>query len=130
MADTTYWTSPPDREVRALGDDFTLTLLLPPFPTGTVPAGNADFSPHNPEEARRFAESFDTVEEILEELPPASAADFPAQLTRADLDIIKVGCWGNVISITDPALADNIGDAPLLGAAARLHERHPYAMIV
>lgn len=135
MADTTYWTSPPDREVRALGDDFTLTLLLPPFPTGTVPAGtvpagNANFPPHDPEEARRFAESFDTVEEILEELPSASPADFPAQLTQADLDIIKVGCWGNVISITDPALADNIGDAPLLGAAARLHERHPDAMIV
>ncbi|MFG2553232.1 DUF6333 family protein [Streptomyces sp. NPDC048581] len=125
MTDTTYWTCPPDREVRASSDDCTLTLLLPPFPAGTV-----NFSPHNPEEARHFAEKFNTVEEILEELPPASAADSPALVTRADLDIIKVGCWGNVISISDPALADNIGDVPLLGASTMLRERHPDAMIV
>ncbi|SDM68468.1 hypothetical protein SAMN04487981_102251 [Streptomyces sp. cf386] len=125
MADTTFWTCPPDREVQGRGDDCTLTLLLPPFPTGTV-----DFSPHNPAEARHFAENFATVDEILEELPPISAAASPALWTRADLDIIKVGCWGNVISITDPALADNIGDLPLLGASTKLRERHPDARIV
>ncbi|MFE0192580.1 DUF6333 family protein [Streptomyces sp. NPDC058989] len=125
MADTTFWTCPPDLEVRGHGDDYTLTLLLPPFPAGTV-----NFSPHDPKEARHFAENFDTVDEILEELPPASAADSLALETRSDLEIIKVGCWGNVISITDPSLADNIGDCPLLGASNTLRERYPDARIV
>ncbi|MER7000557.1 DUF6333 family protein [Streptomyces sp. NPDC000410] len=125
MTDTAFWTCPPDREVRGHGVDYTLTLLLPPFPAGTV-----NFAPHNPEEARQFAESFDTVDEVLEELPAASAADSLALETRADLDIIRVGCWGNVISITDPALVDGIGDSPLLGASATLHERYPDARIV
>ncbi|MGW2111763.1 DUF6333 family protein [Streptomyces sp. NPDC001948] len=125
MTDTTFWACPPDREVRGHGDDYTLTLLLPPFPAGTV-----NFSPHDPEEARHFAENFDTVDEILEELPPGSACGSPAPETRADLDIIKVGCWGNVISITDPALADSIGDSPLLGASNTLRSRYPDARIV
>lgn len=61
---------------------------------------------------------------------PGSACDSLALETRADLDIIKVGCWGNVISITDPALADSIGDSPLLGASNTLRERYPDARIV
>lgn len=32
MTDTTFWACPPDREVRGYGDDYTLTLLLPPSP--------------------------------------------------------------------------------------------------
>ncbi|MFG2892497.1 DUF6333 family protein [Streptomyces sp. NPDC048248] len=125
MTEANFWTCPPDREVGGYGDDYTLALVLPPFPAGTV-----NFSPHDPEEARQFAENFDTVDEILEELPPVSAADHQAPETRADLDIIKVGCWGNVISITDPALADNIGDLPLLGASTTLRKRYPDARIV
>ncbi|MFJ6752880.1 DUF6333 family protein [Streptomyces sp. NPDC091266] len=125
MTDTTFWTYPPDQEVRGHGDDYTLTLLLPPFPAGTV-----NFSPHDPEKARHFAENFDTVDEILEELPPVSAGDFLPLEARADLDLIKVGCWGDVISLTDPALADTIGDLPLLGAATTLRERYPDARIV
>ncbi|MEU8780361.1 DUF6333 family protein [Streptomyces sp. NPDC048637] len=125
MADTTFWTCPSDRGVPGHGDDYTLTLLLPPFPVGRV-----NFPSHAPERARHFAENFDTVDEILEELPPVSAADSLALETRADLDIIKVGCWGNIISITDPALADHIGDLPLLGASTTLRERYPDARIV
>ncbi|MFH8569344.1 DUF6333 family protein [Streptomyces sp. NPDC017993] len=125
MTDTTFWTCPPDREVRGHGDDYTLTLLLPPFPAGTV-----NFSPHDSEKARHFAENFDTVDEILEELPPVSAGEHLALKTRADLDIIKVGCWGDVISITDPALADSVGDLPLLGASTTLRRRYPDAWIV
>ncbi|MGP8304168.1 DUF6333 family protein [Streptomyces inhibens] len=125
MTDTTFWTCPPDREVRGHGDDYTLTLLLPPFPTGTV-----NLPPHDPERARHFAENFDTVDEILEELPPVSAGNYLPLETRSDLDIIKVGCWGNVISISDPALAESIGDLPLLGASATLRERYPDARIV
>ncbi|MEU8686214.1 DUF6333 family protein [Streptomyces sp. NPDC048611] len=125
MTETTFWTCPPDREVGGHGDDHTLTLVLPPFPSGTV-----SFAPHDPEGARHFAENFDTVDEVLEELPPVSAAEHLAPGTRADLDLIRVGCWGNVISVTDPALVDSIGDLPLLGASAALRERHPDARIV
>ncbi|MFI6449363.1 DUF6333 family protein [Kitasatospora sp. NPDC050543] len=131
MTDTSFWTCPPDREVNGWGE-YTITILQPPFPTSTGPSTRttiADLAPHDPVRARRFAESFGTVDCVLEELPLTnSVASFPA--TRADLDVIRVGCWGNVIAISDPALADNGNMCPLLEETEALHQRYPDARIV
>lgn len=137
MIDNGYWTSacPPDREVHG-GGDYTITILRPPFPTTTTTTTGrstltkvAELAPHDPVLARQFAETFGTVDAVLEELPLTdTVATFPS--TRMDLDIIKVGCWGNVIGVSDPALADNGTECPLLAETEALHKRYPDARIV
>ena len=128
---TDYWTCPPDREVDGWGD-FTITVLHPPFPTTAGPstlAMIAGLAPHDPVRAREFAEAFGTVEAVLEELPRTDTVSvFPA--TRSDLDVIRVGVWGNVIGISDPALADNGTNCPLLEEVEALHKLYPDARIV
>jgi len=131
MIDNGFWTCPPDRKVYGWGE-YTITILHPPFPTTTdrsTLTTIAELAPHDPAQARQFAETFGTVDAVLEELPLTNTvSDFPA--TRADLDIIKIGCWGNIIGISDPALADNGNDRPLLDETTALHQRYPDARIV
>lgn len=131
MIDNGYWTCPPDRDVNGWGD-YTITVLQPPFPASTGRSTSttiAELAPHDPVRARGFAETFGTVEAVLEELPLTdTVAAFPS--TRADLDIIRVGCWGNVIGISDPALADNGNACPLLAETEALHKHFPDARIV
>ncbi len=128
MIDNSYWTCPPDREVHGWGE-YTITILHPPFPTTTDRSTIAELAPHDPARARQVAETFGPVEAVLEELPlVTTVSDFPA--TRADLDIIKVGCWGNIIGISDPALADNGNECPLLAETEAFHQRYPDARII
>jgi hypothetical protein len=131
VTETSYWTCPPDRRVDGSGD-YTITILHPPFPTTTGPSTLttiAELAPHDPVRAREFAESFGTVEAVLEELPPPDTVS-ASPATRADLDLIRVGCWGNVIGISDPALADNGNSWPLLTETETLHKLYPDARIV
>jgi hypothetical protein len=131
VTETSYWTCPPDRRVNGWGD-YTITVLHPPFPTTTGRSTRttvAELAPHDPVRAREFAESFGTVEAVLEELPLTDTVS-ASPWTRADLDIIRVGCWGNVIGISDPALADNGNTCPLLEEAEVLHKLYPDARIV
>ncbi|MGW0731297.1 DUF6333 family protein [Streptomyces sp. NPDC002851] len=129
--DTSYWDVPPETEVRVNGE-HTLTVVGP----GTLAAlkaskdrtGPMDLPPHDPVAARKFAESFGTVDTVLETLPPGS--EYPYLGSRDDLDFIEVGHWGDVISISDPALADSWGNQPLLTQAASLRTRSPDALIV
>jgi Family of unknown function (DUF6333) len=121
VIDSGFWTCPPDRAVTGWGE-YTITVLRPPFPTATL-------APHDPVQARRFAETFGTVDAVLEELPLTNTVSvFPE--TRADLDVIKVGHWGDVIGVWDPALADDGNMCPLLAETQALHERFPDARIV
>ncbi|MFI0714412.1 DUF6333 family protein [Streptomyces inhibens] len=52
----------------------------------------ADLPAHDPAVARRFAESFGTVDTILEELGTVPATADVAAGTRADLELVRVGC--------------------------------------
>lgn len=126
-----YWTSPPDCDVNGWGD-YTITILHPPFPTSTERSTITtvkELAPHDPARARQFVETFGTVEAVLEELPATDTVS-ASPWTRADLDIIRVGCWGNIIGISDPALADNGIECPLLTETEALHKRYPDARII
>jgi hypothetical protein len=120
-----YWTSPPDRMVHGGMGRCDVTVLQPPFQLDarSLPA-------NDPGRAGEFARSFGTVDAVLEELGvrPANAVPYPAE--RADLDVILAGAWGNVLGISDPALADNGDNTPLLYEVGRLRERYPDARIV
>ncbi|MDG4858469.1 DUF6333 family protein [Streptomyces sp. T-3] len=132
MTDSNFWTVPADLEVNGHGE-YTITLIRPPFPDGTRPSTHAtvkELAPHDPVRAREFAECFGTIDAVLEELPLTNALPAGSPWTRADLDVITVGHWGNVIAISDPALADNGLDCPLLEQTEALRERYPDARIV
>ncbi|MEE1771459.1 DUF6333 family protein [Streptomyces sp. JV185] len=125
MTDNTFWTSPADRMVRGSGARYDITVLRPPF---TVTARS--LPPNDPAGARRFAESFPTVDAVLEDLGLRPASESPELATRADLDVVRAGVWGNVLGISDPALVDNGNGTPLLHEAKKLRERFPDARIV
>lgn len=125
MSDTDFWTVPADRETRGSGSRYELTVLQPPF-TGAV----GDLPPNDAERAVEFARSLEAVDEVIEDLGPRKRSDMMTVATRADLDIVQVGVWGNVMSVSDPAFADDGNDMPLLAEAARLRERFPDARIV
>ncbi|WP_327355278.1 DUF6333 family protein [Streptomyces sp. NBC_01304] len=132
MSEDNFWTVPADREVRGHGE-YTITLVRPPFPVGTGPSTHVtvkELAPHDPVRAREFAEAFGTVDAVLEELPLTDALPGGSPWTRADLDVITVGCWGNVIGISDPALVDNGNDCPVLEQTEALRERYPDARII
>jgi hypothetical protein len=102
-----------------------ITVFRPPFDVDTraLPA-------NDPGRAADFAASFGTVEEVLAEIGPRSVLEVPYPNQRADLDVIQAAAWGNVLGISDPALADNGNDTPLLYETRRLRERFPDARIV
>jgi uncharacterized protein DUF6333 len=116
-----------DQEVNGYGE-FTIAVVLPPFPPHAR-SKPANFAPHDPARARAFAESFPTVETVLEELADTDAVPASPQ-TRADLDLVAVGCWGSVIGISDPALAGDSFDKTLWDVTSALAERHPEARII
>ncbi|WP_037681654.1 DUF6333 family protein [Streptomyces griseus] len=126
MSDITdYWTAPPDRMVHGGMGQCDITVLQPPF----------DVDVHNlpanaPARAREFARTFGTVEEVYEDLGVRAANEVPYPAERTDLDVILAGAWGNVLGISDPALADSGDDTPLLYEVGRLRERYPDARIV
>ncbi|MFH8683136.1 DUF6333 family protein [Streptomyces lydicus] len=125
MTDINFWTRPSDRMVRGCGGRYNITVLQPPFAVRAE-----DLPANDPVAARAFAEAFPTVDAVLEELDPVSAYATPYLATRADLDVIQVGCWGNVLAISDPAMVDDGNDTPLLYEVTRLRERFPDARIV
>ncbi|ARH95606.1 hypothetical protein STRMOE7_29215 [Streptomyces sp. MOE7] len=124
MTDINFWTRPADRMVRG-GGHYNITVLQPPFAVRAE-----DLPPNDPVAARAFAEAFPTVDAVLEELDPVVAYATPYLATRADLDVIQVGCWGNVLAISDPAMVDDGNGTPLLYEVTRLRERFPDARIV
>lgn len=124
MSEESFWSVGEDQEVLRYGE-FCLTVVDAPFPGGA-----GELPAHDVERAREFVGSFGTVDAVLEELGPVSATDAVDLETRGDLDVVRVGCWGQVTEIADPALA-HCGDTfPVLEQAEALRKRFPEAVIV
>ncbi|MBB4782648.1 DUF6333 family protein [Streptomyces rapamycinicus] len=98
MSDETLWDFPSDEPVERHGE-FTLTVVRPPFPgpDGALPA-------HDEARARAFAEAFGTVDRVLDHRETIAVTELIEVDTRADLEVIRVGCWAGVTEINDPAL--------------------------
>lgn len=126
MFESSFWNHPPETAVRSShSGEYTITLLDPPLP-GIA----AESSPHDGGRARAFVEAFPTVDAVLEELPPMPASETLFVHTRAELDLIAIGCWGGTTLISDPALAAYDCGTPVLDTVGGLHERYPAALIV
>ncbi|MGW7360972.1 DUF6333 family protein [Streptomyces sp. NPDC054802] len=125
MSDTDYWTFPSDRRTRGSGSRYELTVLHPPFALDV-----ADIPPNDPERAAELARSLGTIDDVVEDLGPRARSDMITVATRADLDVVQAGAWGNLLSVSDPAFADDGNDRPLLAEATRLRDRFPDARIV
>ncbi|MFF6772319.1 DUF6333 family protein [Streptomyces sp. NPDC012637] len=119
-----YWDYPADQDIARYGE-FRLTLVQPPFPAAAeaLPA-------HDALRAREFAGTLLAVEDVLAEVERIDAVDRPDFATRADLDLVSVGCWGTVTEVNDPAIACTEGDYVLLEQADALAARFPGAVIV
>ncbi|MFG3344611.1 DUF6333 family protein [Streptomyces sp. NPDC048018] len=125
MSDITdYWSSPPDRTVHGGFGRCDITILLPPFDVDarSLPA-------NDPSRARELVRSFGTVEEVVEELGARGANEVPYPVERTDLDVVLAGAWGNVLGISDPALADDGNDEPLRREVDGLRRRFTDARI-
>jgi hypothetical protein len=124
VSDDSFWSVDPDQETARHGE-FRLVVVHAPHP-----GGSALLPAHDPARAREFVASFGTIDAVLEELGPVSATEPVPLATRHDLDLVSVGCWGNVTEIVDPALA-HCGDSfPVLEQSQALRERFPDAVII
>ncbi|MFE5618640.1 DUF6333 family protein [Streptomyces sp. NPDC056470] len=124
MTDDTHWDSPPDASVLRDGT-YSLTVIDAPSPheVQALPA-------HDPARAREVVASLITVAGVTAELAPQPATELVPQDTRADLELVRVGCWGPVTEITDAALAFRGGCFPLDDQAAAFARRHPGAAVI
>jgi hypothetical protein len=125
MSENKYWTSAPDRIVRGSMGLCHLTVFEPPF---NIDARS--YPSQDPAQARAFAESLESIEEVLEDLGPRSVQTSLPSAVRADLDVVHVAAWGSMVGIADPAFAADGNDEPLRSAAGVLRERFPDARIV
>ncbi|MFJ6461116.1 DUF6333 family protein [Streptomyces sp. NPDC091387] len=125
MSDTDFWTLPPERMTQGSGSRYELTVLQPPFAVDA-----SELPPNSADQAAEFARSLGAIDDVIENLGPRKQSDLATVATRADLDVVRVGVWGSVMSVSDPAFADDGNDMPLLAEATRLRERFPDARIV
>ncbi|WP_211323571.1 DUF6333 family protein [Prauserella marina] len=124
MIENRYWSSPRDRTVSGSLGLCHMSVFEPPF---NVDARN--YPPQDPVRSRAFAESLDTVEQVLDELGPRCVLTPLPSAVRADLDVVHVAAWGSMVGIADPVFAAASG-GPLKAVAAQLRERYPAARIV
>ncbi|MFB7369684.1 DUF6333 family protein [Streptomyces sp. NPDC056222] len=124
MTENGFWTYPPQAPVRGSGN-YAITVVLPPS-TEHSP----EWPPNDPDRAREFASSFGTVDQVLEYQGERNISDGFSLRTRADLEWIQVGVWGNVIGVSDPSLASDGNSWPVLEQVKELAERFPDAKIV
>ncbi|MFJ3902920.1 DUF6333 family protein [Streptomyces sp. NPDC090025] len=118
------WRHSAERELARYGE-FRLTVVEPPFPAG------ADVLPdHDPVRAREVAEALGTVAGVLGEVSRIEAVERMPFGTRADLDLVGIGCWGGLTEINDPALAYPGGEFPLANLAEEVSRRHPAAVVI
>lgn len=122
--DTDFWDADEDEEIARHGE-FFLTVVHAPFPgdSAVLPA-------HDPARAREFVASFGTVDAVLADLGTSDATDPVPFATRRDLDLVSVGCWGNVTTIVDPALGHRGDSFPVLEQSDELRKHHPDAVII
>lgn len=136
------WNTPADEEVDLVGE-YRLTVVrhvrhvrhvnhpgTAPAASAPASSGPAGLPAHDPVAARRFAESFGTIETVVDDLGTAAATEGLFADTRADLEVVRVGCWGDVIEISDPALVHCYGSHPVRAEAEALAERFPDAVVI
>ncbi|WP_158713159.1 DUF6333 family protein [Streptomyces sp. NRRL S-1813] len=111
------------------GSRAELTLRFPPFPEPDVTVGPASVA-HDPVRARQVVEELGTIAEVLEQLPDRPLGDVSDPRVRADLDLVAVGCWGNVVHIIEPALGSDLLTPAMTLEVRRQRARHPQARIV
>ncbi|MFJ6635001.1 DUF6333 family protein [Streptomyces sp. NPDC091376] len=124
MTDNDFWDCPPEQGIAQHGE-FRLTLVERPFPGGA-----AELPAHDPVRAREFAGAFGTIDAVVEEAGRIEATERPPFETRADLDLVGVGCWGAVTEVNDPALVVTGGAFPLADQAQALAESFPGAVVI
>lgn len=106
-----------------------LTIVFPPFPpVGEAVAASA-LPPHDPAHARRVVESLSTVADVVSAQGERPRRDVPAPRTRADLDVVAVGCWGDVVHVIEPALATDAIHYALEDEVRHQAKLHPQARL-
>ncbi|TJZ52905.1 hypothetical protein FCH28_17170 [Streptomyces piniterrae] len=124
------WVDHPDRVRPWRGSTTELMLYFPPFPEPGTSAGPPVLEPHDPVRARRIVETLGTVDEVLEQLPDRRREDLAEPEERAELAYVAVGCWGNYVWISDPALGDYGMGCGMDPEVERQRELNPQARIV
>ncbi|MEV0372290.1 DUF6333 family protein [Streptomyces sp. NPDC050636] len=100
------WVDHPDRVRPWRGSTTELMMYFPPFPEPGAIGGPPALEPHDPVRARRIVETLGTVDEVLEQLPARRRGELEEPTERAELAYVAVGCWGNYVWVSDPALGD------------------------
>ncbi|MFE4334849.1 DUF6333 family protein [Streptomyces sp. NPDC056831] len=62
---------------------------------------------HDPVRARAVVAGLSTVSTVVEELEPMPRRDIDHPRHMDDLDYVAVGCWGDIVQISDPALGED-----------------------
>ncbi|MFF3457017.1 DUF6333 family protein [Streptomyces sp. NPDC002730] len=62
---------------------------------------------HDPVRARAVVAELSTVATVAEELEPTLRRDMGHPRHMVDLDYVTVGCWGNIVQISDPAFGED-----------------------
>ncbi|MGW2346441.1 DUF6333 family protein [Streptomyces sp. NPDC001661] len=127
-ATSSHWDEPADTKVRWHGDRrLTVVRHARPRPAAVPAAG---LPAHDPVAAREFAESFGTIERVLDDLGTVPAVERVFPETRSELEQVLVGCWGDVIEITDGGLVHCDGAHLVDEQAEALAERFPDAAVI
>ncbi|MCX4447727.1 DUF6333 family protein [Streptomyces sp. NBC_01789] len=118
------WEYGPDEELAQHGE-FRLTVVGPPFP-----GGDGELPAHDPARAADLVAALGTVDAVVGEEGRIEAVERPSFATRADLDLVAVGCWGPVSEVDDPALAAGGDGSALAEQADALAARFPGAAVI
>ncbi|WP_326614341.1 DUF6333 family protein [Streptomyces scopuliridis] len=85
---------------------------------------------HDPVRARAVVAELSTVSTVVEELKPMLRRDIDYPRHIGDLDYVAVGCWGDIVQISDPAFGeDGILSTNLDAAFDAQVEAHPEARV-
>lgn len=85
---------------------------------------------HDPVRARAVVAELSTVATVAEELGPMLRRDIGHPRHLGDLDHVAVGCWGDIVQISDPAFGEDGSLSTNLDAAFDAQVKaHPEARI-
>ncbi|MEU9531247.1 DUF6333 family protein [Streptomyces sp. NPDC048213] len=118
------WEYGPDEPLVRHGE-FRLTVVGPPFP-----GGDGELPAHDPARAAGLVAALGAVDAVVGEDGRIEAVERPPFATRADLDLVAVGCWGPVSEVNDPALAAGGDGSALAEQADALAARYPGAAVI
>ncbi|MFC4012739.1 DUF6333 family protein [Nonomuraea purpurea] len=107
-----YQLSDSDGEIRVRDSSTNLTLVFPgPELEADLRTINAGVAAHDPDRALEVVNSLTSVERVLESLGQRAMKDCEVMpYEPADLDLVMVGCWGQVVYVHDAGLAGDLVD--------------------